>query len=113
MKKYVFIIDLDSTIIGDCSYQLQLYNISKIINNSNSKQSININKVLSPYYNEKLKLVRPYFVYFINKMRELYKQDVYFYVYMYLFLYIYICTCGPRFIGRARPGWLGCLGGFK
>jgi hypothetical protein len=79
MKKYVFIIDLDSTIIGDCSYQLQLYNIAKIMNSS--KQLININKILSSYYNEKSKLVRPYFVYFINKMRELYKNDVYFYVY--------------------------------
>ena len=76
MKKYVFIIDLDSTIIGDCSYQLQLYNISKIMNNS--KQLININKILSQYYNEKSKLVRPYFVHFINKMRELYKNDVYY-----------------------------------
>ena len=56
MKKYVFIIDLDSTIIGDCSYQLQLYNIAKIMNNN--RQNININKVLQPYYNEKLKLVR-------------------------------------------------------
>jgi hypothetical protein len=80
MKKYVFIIDLDSTIIGDCSYQLQLYNIAKIMNNGN-RQLININKILSSYYNEKSKLVRPFFVYFINKMRELYKQDVYFYVY--------------------------------
>ena len=47
MKKYVFIIDLDSTIIGDCSYQLQLYNISKIMNNSKQliKTSVNLHKI--------------------------------------------------------------------
>lgn len=81
MKKYVFIIDLDSTIIGDCRYQLYLYNMSKIFTYNNKKSFININKILLPYYKENSKLVRPHFIYFINKMREIYSNNVYFYVY--------------------------------
>lgn len=76
MGKIIFIIDLDSTIIGDCSYQLQYYNISKKTQN----KSI-IFKELLPYYKESAKLVRPYFIYFIKKMRELYNNNVAFYVY--------------------------------
>ena len=76
MGKIIFIIDLDSTIIGDCSYQLQYYNISK-----KTLSYKTIYKELIPYYKETSKLVRPYFVYFINKMREIYKNNVAFYVY--------------------------------
>ena len=80
MKKYIFIIDLDNTIIGNCTYQLQLYNNVEIMKSYNSPK-INIKKILSPQYNEKVKLIRPYFVYFINKMREFYKNNVSFYIY--------------------------------
>ena len=79
MKKYVFIIDLDATIIGDCKYQLELYKQYVLLKSKGIK--ININKSFINYYHEKEKLCRPYFVYFINKMKELYKNNVYFYVY--------------------------------
>ena len=74
IKKYVFIIDLDETIIGNCIYQSQLWNIARMYN-------MNISKVLLPFYKENSKLMRPYFIYFIKKLRELYKENVYFYVY--------------------------------
>ena len=73
-KKYVFIIDLDETIIGNCIYQSQMWNIGKAYN-------ININKILLSYYKEPSKLLRPYFIHFIKKMRELYNENVYFYIY--------------------------------
>lgn len=77
MKKYIFIIDLDSTIIGNCKFQLIYYKYMSIINNN-----INIiNNSLSPYYKEELKLIRPDFINFIKKMREIYKNNVYFYIY--------------------------------
>ena len=67
MKKYVFIIDLDATIIGNCKYQLELYKQYILLKNKGIKT--NIDKLLHNYYIEKTKLCRPYFVYFINKMR--------------------------------------------
>lgn len=73
-KKYVFIIDLDETIIGNCIYQSQLWNIAKAYNS-------NVNKILLEYYKEPSKLIRPYFIYFIKKMRELYNDNVYIYIY--------------------------------
>ena len=30
MEPYVFVLDLDGTIIGDCSYQCDLYNLQDI-----------------------------------------------------------------------------------
>ena len=80
MKKYIFIIDLDSTLIGNCTYQLQLFNKVELMKSYNGPK-INVKKILSPHYNEKVKLVRPYFTYFINKMRELYNNNVSFYIY--------------------------------
>jgi hypothetical protein len=74
MNKIVFIIDLDETIIGNCIFQSQLWNISQIY-------KMNVNKILLPYYSENSKLIRPYFIYFIKKMREIYKDNVYFYIY--------------------------------
>ena len=79
MKKYVFIIDLDATIIGNCKYQLELYKQYMLLKSKGIK--ININKLFHNFYVEKAKLCRPYFSYFITKMRELYKNNVYFYVY--------------------------------
>jgi hypothetical protein len=75
---YVFIIDLDGTIIGDCIYQAEIYKISLILNKLKIK--IKINEILEDCYKEKTKLIRPYFKYFIDKMREYYPNS-YFYVY--------------------------------
>jgi len=77
MKKYIFVLDLDSTIIGNCKFQLIYYKYMSIINNNKN----NINNILSPYYNQDVKLIRPDFINFIKKMREIYKNNVYFYIY--------------------------------
>lgn len=80
MKKYIFILDLDSTIIGNCSYQSKMFEYGITLKKYN--KNININKILSPYYDtNKSLLIRPYFIYFINKMKEIYKDNVLFYIY--------------------------------
>lgn len=77
MKKYIFILDLDNTIIGNCNYQIHLYTYASMI-----KNNININKILLPYYDaSNSQLIRPHFIHFINKMQEIYKNNVYFYIY--------------------------------
>lgn len=75
---YVFIIDLDGTIIGDCVYQAELYKIYLILGKLGIK--IKINEILEPHYNEKSRLIRPYFIDFIRKMRENF-PNCRFYVY--------------------------------
>ena len=56
---FVFIIDLDGTIIGDCVYQCEMYKIYLILR----KLGINvkINEILEEAYKEKTRLIRPYF----------------------------------------------------
>jgi hypothetical protein len=76
MNNYVFIIDLDGTIIGDCIYQAEIYKISLILNKLKIK--IKINEILEECY--KTKLIRPYFKLFIEKIREYYPSS-YFYIY--------------------------------
>lgn len=78
MKKYVFILDLDGTIIGDCIYQAELYKISMILNKLKIK--IKINEILEEFYKEKGKLIRPYFKKFIITMKEIYPNSM-FYIY--------------------------------
>ena len=79
MKKYIFVLDLDSTIIGNCKFQLIYYKYMNIINSNPNKTAIN--NTLTPYYKEDIKLIRPDFINFIKKMREIYKNNVYFYIY--------------------------------
>lgn len=78
MNDYVFIIDLDGTIIGDCVYQAEIYKISLILNKLRIK--IKINEILEQSYKEKTKLIRPYFKLFLEKMREIYPSS-HFYIY--------------------------------
>ena len=78
MNDYVFIIDLDGTIIGDCIYQAEIYKISLILNKLKIK--IKINEILEDCYKEKTKLIRPYFKLFLEKMREIYPSS-HFYIY--------------------------------
>ncbi len=78
MNDYVFIIDLDGTIIGDCVYQAEIYKISLILNKLRIK--IKINEILEQSYKEKTKLIRPYFKLFLEKMRKIYPSS-YFYIY--------------------------------
>lgn len=78
LSPFIFIIDLDGTIIGDCSYQVLMNNIDDLIKENNGKI---INKgLLSSYYDRKSKLIRPYFVYFINEMKK-YNPKSQFYIY--------------------------------
>jgi hypothetical protein len=78
MNNYVFIIDLDGTIIGDCIYQVEIYKISLILNKLKIK--LKINDILEECYKERTKLIRPYFKYFIEKMKENFPSS-YFYIY--------------------------------
>ena len=92
---YVFILDLDGTIIGDCSYQCDVYNIQEIIRGAlvTNKQQMNkmqlgaitrqktiCDKSLNECYKACSKLIRPFFGVFINKMKKQYPNS-YFFVY--------------------------------
>lgn len=59
----IIILDLDGTIIGDCSYQCDIYNIENTIKENKLKNKSD--NVLSKCYNMKSKLMRPYFKNFI------------------------------------------------
>lgn len=81
---YIFIIDLDGTIIGDCNYQCDLYNIIELVKKYKmkglNKYTALCNKYLNESYSEKSLLVRPHFFTFINAMKKLYPES-YFYIY--------------------------------
>lgn len=65
----LFILDLDGTIIGNCEYQVLLYDI---MNNVRKISSAKFKKKIIENYKSKFKLTRPYFKYFYNSMKELY-----------------------------------------
>lgn len=84
---YIFIIDLDGTIIGDCTYQCDIYNIQEIINKTISttqkragdrKYKMICEKSLNESYNSHSKLIRPFFVLFIKKMKKRYPECCFF-----------------------------------
>ena len=83
-EPYIFIIDLDGTIIGDCNYQCDLYNIIELVKKYRMKglnqYTALCNKYLNESYSEKSLLVRPHFFTFINAMKKLYPSS-YFYIY--------------------------------
>jgi hypothetical protein len=64
----LFILDLDGTIIGNCEYQVMLYDIM----NNVKKVSGKFKKALIENYKSKHRLTRPYFKYFFNSMKSLY-----------------------------------------
>jgi len=78
IKNYIFIIDLDGTIIGDCNYQCEIYNIENLLKKNGIK--CNYNNILKKSYNVKSKLVRPNFIEFINTIKSK-LSNVSFYVY--------------------------------
>lgn len=84
IEPYIFIIDLDGTIIGDCSYQCDLYNIIELIKKNNikdlNKYKTLCNNYLKDSYSNKSLLIRPHFITFINAMKKLY-PSCYFYIY--------------------------------
>jgi hypothetical protein len=73
----IFILDLDGTIIGDCTYQCDIYNIECALKKNSIKKSSNL---LLKCYKKKSKLIRPYFLYFMNKMKIKFPNSL-FYIY--------------------------------
>lgn len=74
---YIFIIDLDNTIIGDCTYQCELFCLLGILKNK-KESTKHIDDVLYKSYKEKSKLIRPYFSTFIHKMKRKYVNASFF-----------------------------------
>ena len=84
VEPYVFILDLDGTIIGDCRYQCDIYNIQEIIK-KNTSQSLLKNKTLCDKklfesYNSESLLIRPFFTKFILAIKKIY-PNCFFYIY--------------------------------
>ena len=77
-NKKIFILDLDGTIIGNCSYQADLYNLQNMQKKNNIKITKNNNILLS--YKNNSKLIRPYFTYFYHKIKKYYPES-------YIFIY--------------------------
>lgn len=71
---YVFIIDLDGTIIGDCSYQVILYNMETVI----KKNKMKVSNMLLDSYKPSSKLMRPFFKYFIGAMQKQFPNSMFF-----------------------------------
>lgn len=83
MEPYVFIIDLDGTIIGDCSYQCDIYNIQNIMKNKIKifrTDKAKCETILKNSYNKKSLLIRPYFNVFMTMIKKIYPQS-------YIFVY--------------------------
>lgn len=77
-EPYIFILDLDGTIIGDCAYQVIVQNIEDIA--KQNKIKTNSKDMLINCYSQSSKLIRPYFKYFINTMKTHFVNSQ-FYVY--------------------------------
>ena len=83
MEPYVFIIDLDGTIIGDCSYQCDIYNIQNIMKNKIKifrTEKAKCETILKNSYNKKSLLIRPYFNVFMTMIKKIYPHS-------YIFVY--------------------------
>lgn len=73
----VFILDLDGTIIGDCGYQVCIYNIERIL----KKNKLRISEEnLKSCYTTKSKLIRPFFKLFYLTIKKKYPNSL-FYIY--------------------------------
>jgi hypothetical protein len=77
-EPFVFILDLDGTIIGDCSYQVILYNIEQLCKKHKIKHKGE--DILLNCYKPTSKLIRPFFKYFIGCIKKMYPHSL-FYVY--------------------------------
>jgi hypothetical protein len=75
---YVFVIDIDGTMIGNCSYQSQRYSLLNILR----KMGYKVPSIAScsQAYSPQQALVRPGFSTFIKAMKKMYPK-VYFYIY--------------------------------
>ena len=77
---HIFILDLDGTIIGDCSYQCEIFNIQNILMKNKVHGTVDCNKSLKECYQTCSKLIRPDFKYFMNNMSSIY-NNCSFYIY--------------------------------
>ena len=77
---HIFILDLDGTIIGDCSYQCEIFNIQNILMKNKAHGTVDCNKSLKECYQTCSKLIRPDFKYFMNNMSSIY-NNCSFYIY--------------------------------
>jgi hypothetical protein len=87
---YIFLLDLDGTIIGDCSYQCDIYNIQEIIRKNIILKNGNIqlgnlvkyktlcDKMLDNCYNLQSKLLRPHFTTFMTEMKKVFPNSFFF-----------------------------------
>ena len=74
----IFILDLDGTIIGDCTYQSILFNIESIL--KNNKIRAKADSQLLESYKPESRLIRPFFKYFITTIKKRFPHSL-FYVY--------------------------------
>jgi len=91
-EPYIFLLDLDGTIIGDCSYQCDIYNIQEIIKKNITIKNHNIqlgdltkykttcDKMLEKCYDLQSKLLRPHFATFMSEMKKRF-ANCYFFIY--------------------------------
>jgi len=89
-EPYIFLLDLDGTIIGDCTYQCDIYNIQEIIKKNIILKNTNIqlvnlakykalcDKMLNNCYNMQSKLLRPHFATFMRDMKKLFPNSFFF-----------------------------------
>lgn len=75
---FIFILDLDGTIIGDCSYQV-IINTYEDVLKENKLKSVVKNTLLGHYHQDS-NLIRPYFKYFIESISQ-YNSNSQFYIY--------------------------------
>lgn len=75
---FIFILDLDGTIIGDCSYQVIINTFEDVLK-QNKLKSVVKNTLLGHYHQDS-KLIRPYFKYFIEGILQ-YNCNSQFYIY--------------------------------
>jgi len=83
MEPFVFLIDLDGTIIGDCSYQCDIYNIQNMMKNNLKifkSDKAKCETILKNSYNKNSLLIRPYFNVFMNMIKKIYPNS-------YIFVY--------------------------
>lgn len=74
----IFILDLDGTIIGDCTYQVILYNIEDICRRYKIKAKTD--DMLMECYRPDSKLMRPFFKYFVSFVKKHHPHSL-FYIY--------------------------------
>lgn len=71
----IFVLDLDGTIIGCCSYQTILFNLENILKKHHKKLLIDH---LTNSYKQESRLIRPHFKYFYNKIKTLFPNCLIF-----------------------------------